>query len=127
MKKMICIALTMQFLVLSSFAQPGVQHLLTENRTNPVGLDMATPRFSWQLVNDKRNLVQTAYEIQVFAPGKNKTPAWRSGKITSAQSVFIPYAGTALQSGKKYKWLVQVWDNNGRILNSDTASFQMAL
>ena len=75
MKKMICIVLAVHLLVLSSFAQPGVQHLLTENRTNPVGLDMATPRFSWQLVNDKRNLVQTAYEIQVFAPGKNKTPA----------------------------------------------------
>ncbi len=127
MKKILCLVITMQLVLLSSFAQSGVQNLLTENRKDPLGLDITTPRFSWQLVNDKRNLAQTSYEIQVFVPGKNKIPVWSSGKVASAQSVFVPYAGTALQSGKKYKWNVKVWDNNGRTLNSDTASFQMAL
>ena len=127
MKKILCLVITMQLLFLSSFAQKGVQNLLTENRKDPLGLDITVPRFSWQLVNDKRNLVQTAYEIQVIEPGKGKSVAWASGKIVSSQSVFVPYAGIALQSGKKYKWTVKVWDNNGRTLNSDTASFQMAL
>lgn len=127
MKKIACMAAAMQMLVICSFAQLLVGNLLTENRPNPLGLDVSLPRFSWQLSGDKRNLVQTAYEVVVFEQGKSKTPAWNSGKISSSQSVFVPYAGAALQSGKKYKWLVQVWDNNGRAAKSDTGSFQMAL
>jgi alpha-L-rhamnosidase len=126
MKKIACLVLTMQFVTIA-FAQTGVQHLLTENRKDPLGMDVTTPRFSWQLVSDKRNTVQNAYEIQVFSPNNKKTPYWRSGKIMSAQSVLVPYAGNALESGKKYKWIVQVWDNNGNAAVSDTASFQMAL
>ncbi len=116
------------FLSISSFAQLSVKNPLIENSHNPIGLDITSPRFSWQLISDKRNVTQTAYEIQVYAADKNKNPIWRSGKIISAQSVFVPYAGNALQSGKKYKWLVQVWDNTNALpAKSDTAFFQMAL
>ena len=127
MKKIACLLISMQLWVITTIAQPAVQNLLVENSHNPVGLDIIMPRFSWQLVSDKRNVAQTAYAIQVFTAEKGKTPVWSSGKINSAQSVFVPYAGAALQSGKKYKWQVQVWDNvNKTILLSDTASFQMA-
>ncbi len=128
MRKIACLVISMQLLVITAIAQSAVQNLLVENSHNPIGLDITMPRFSWQLVSDKRNVAQTAYEIQVFTDQKGKAPVWRSGKIMSAQSVFVPYAGTALQSGKKYKWQVQVWDNvNKTALQSDTASFQMAL
>ena len=127
MRKISCLVISMQLLVITAFTQPAVQNLLVENSHNPIGLDITMPRFSWQLVNDKRNVVQTAYEIQVFTAEKGKAPVWSSGKIMSTQSVFVPYAGTILQSGKKYKWQVQVWDNvNKTALKSDTASFQMA-
>ena len=127
MRKISCLVISMQLLVITAFTQPAVQNLLIENSHNPIGLDITMPRFSWQLVNDKRNVVQTAYEIQVFTAEKGKAPVWSSGKIMSTQSVFVPYAGTILQSGKKYKWQVQVWDNvNKTALKSDTASFQMA-
>jgi len=128
MRKIACLFISMQLLFISSFAQLTIQNLLVENSHNPIGLDITAPRFSWQLVSDKRNTAQTAYEIQVFTPEKGKTPAWSSGKIISAQSVFVPYSGNALQSGKKYKWQVQVWDNTSQQpVKSDTAYFQMAL
>ncbi len=127
MKKLLSFLFSLQLLLVTAFAQSTVTHLLLENKPNPVGIDIVSPRFSWQLTSDKRNTVQTAYAIQVFAADNKKTPVWNSGKINSAQSVFLPYAGSALQSGKKYTWAVQVWDNNGTMANSEAASFQMAL
>jgi alpha-L-rhamnosidase len=46
----------------------------------------------------------------------------------SDRSVHVPYAGAALQSGKKYTWEVRVWDNNGKPSAwSEPAFFQTAL
>ncbi len=106
-------------------AQLTLTNLLTENLTNPIGLDAAKPRFSWQLVAEKRNISQSAYEIKVIA-GKTKT--WESGKVKSDRSVFVPYDGKALQSGVKYSWQVRAWDNNGKASKwSQPAFFQMGL
>src|SRR5687768_1720583 len=99
------------FSVLSITAQGKVQNLLTENLSNPTGINIRQPRFSWQLISDQRNVLQTAYEITVTS---EKSTIWKSGKIMSDQSVHVPYAGPALQSGKKYSWQVRVWDQNGK-------------
>ncbi|HEY6502907.1 MAG TPA: glycoside hydrolase family 78 protein [Chitinophagaceae bacterium] len=113
------------FTVITSFAQLKVQSLLTENLTDPVGLDTRKPRFSWQLLSDQRNVLQTAYEIKVSS---GKSVAWASGKVASGQSVHVLYNGIALESGRKYNWQVRVWDNNGKSSAwSTAASFQMAL
>ncbi len=96
-------------------AQPTVQHLRTENRTNPIGLDSRQPRFSWQLEAPGRNELQTAYEIRISTQRNDKALLWNSGKVVSAQSVHIVYAGPALQSGKRYTWQVRIWDNKGRV------------
>ena len=125
MKKKILLPALLQLSMLISFAQVKIQHLLTENLTNPIGLDVQQPRFSWQLVSDKRNIAQTAYEIIVSA---DKRPLWKSGKVASTQSVQVSYAGKALQSGKKYTWELRVWDNNGKPSPwSEPAFFQTAL
>jgi len=113
------------FLTTTISAQVKVVNLLTENQTNPIGLDVQQPRFSWQLVSEQRNISQTAYEITISA---SKGTAWKSGKINSDRSVQVPYAGTALQSGKKYTWEVRVWDNNGKPSAwSEPAFFQTAM
>src|SRR5262249_43266878 len=67
--------------------------------------------FSWQLVNPGRNIIQTAYEINVN-DGKNKV--WQSGKVMSDSSVHVAYKGTVLKSRAKYTWQVRVWDNTGK-------------
>ena len=125
MRKNNCILLIFIFVATSISAQVQVVNLLTENQTNPVGLDAQQPRFSWQLIGDQRNISQTAYEIIVRS---GKGTAWKSGKVMSDQSVHVPYGGTALQSGKKYGWEVRVWDNNGKPSAwSEPAFFQTAL
>lgn len=125
MRKNNCLFFIFFFVATSISAQVKVVNLLTENQTNPIGLDALQPRFSWQLVSDQRNVSQSAYEIIVSS---GKATAWKSGKVMSDRSVHVPYAGTALQSGKKYTWEVRVWDNNGKPTPwSEPAFFRTAL
>jgi len=125
MRKNYLLLFVLIFIATVTNAQVKVQYLLCENQTNPIGLDVQQPRFSWQLVSDQRNVSQTAYEIVVSS---GKSTAWKSAKIMSDRSVHVPYGGTALQSGKKYKWEVRVWDNNGKPSAwSEPAFFQTAL
>ena len=113
------------FSAISVTAQVKVQNLLTENLANPIGIDIQQPRFSWQLVSEQRNVSQTAYEIIVNGA---KGAVWKSGKVNTDQSVHVPYAGTALQSGKKYTWKIRVWDNQGTPSTwSEPAIFQTAM
>jgi alpha-L-rhamnosidase len=124
MRKNNFLFLVLFFLTTTISAQVRVVNLLTENRADPIGLDVQQPRFSWQLVSEQRNISQTAYEITV---SNSKGAAWKSGKISSDQSVQVPYAGPALQPGKKYTWEVRVWDNSGKPSAwSEPASFQTA-
>jgi len=124
MQKSFLLFFISQLLYLIAPAQADVRNLLTENLTNPVGVDIAQPRFSWQLVSEKRNVTQSAHELKVFS---GKTTLWNSGKVISSQSVHVPYAGSPLQSGKKYTWQVRVWDNTGKASAwSHPGSFQVA-
>ena len=108
-------------------AQLKITNPRCENRVNPLGLDMASPRFSWQLQSDQPNQVQTAYQIRVGLKN-SKSEIWNSGKQMSAQSVFVPYAGDALHSATLYRWQVRVWDKHGREGPwSDWSYWQMGL
>lgn len=125
MKKTLLSVLKFLLFTLSVSAQVKVQNLLTENMIDPIGIDALQPGFSWQLTSNQRNVLQTAYEIKVSSEKKTQ---WSSGKVSSDQSVFVPYSGDPLQSGKKYNWQVRVWDNKGKSSSwSVPASFQMAL
>ena len=102
------------FAFLSSSAQLSVSHLLTENLPDPIGVGSKQPRLSWQLSATDRNVLQTAYELQVGDGPDGGGKIWNSGKVQSDQSLYIPYGGPALQAGRKYFWRVRVWDNKGR-------------
>lgn len=43
----------------------SVTQLKTEQLSNPMGIDTASPRLGWQLESDKQNVMQTAYHILV--------------------------------------------------------------
>ncbi len=104
----------MPLVSLASLVKPG--RLTCEYLENPLGLDTHTPRFSWTLLSSARNQVQTAYEIVVDEQlnDSKKQKVWASGKITSDQSIHIPYAGKALQSFTRYYWRVRVYDGQGK-------------
>src|SRR4028119_1215661 len=118
MKKSVPLFALLIMVALTSESQTKVGQLLCENKVDPVGIDMIKPSLSWQLTSGGRNIMQTAYEILVatdaasLKSGKGST--WSSGKVASSQSVYIPYSGKALESGKKYYWQVRVWDNSGQ-------------
>ena len=118
----------LQVLVSLCYAQVKVNGLLCENRTNPIGMDVTNPRFSWKLVTDKRNEMQTAYRVEVSESPAFHGHVWDSEKVKSDSSVFVTYQGKDLQSGKKYFWRVQVWDNAGKSSGwSQQAWWQTAL
>lgn len=111
MQKISCLYLFMQIFCSTTSAQINTQNLRTESLTNPIGLDIERPRFSWQMVSGKRNTLQTAYEIIVEDQSKRKV--WVTGKITSGQSIQVDYKGNELKSNQRYEWRVRVWDNYG--------------
>ncbi len=126
------ISLCLVFLLngILGFAQLKVDGLLCENTTSPLGIDTKAPGFSWEIIATagKRNIMQTAYEIQVGNDPQFKKLVWETGKTMSDSSVHIYYKGKPLASGAKYYWQVRVWDNNAEQSNwSKTASWQMGL
>ncbi len=91
--------------------------LRCENIDNPTVVDVLRPRLSWVNKTTANGQVQTFYEIEVASSKelltKGKTDLWKSGKVESEQSVYIPYAGVPLKSGMDCWWRVRVWDKCG--------------
>ncbi|HEX2985513.1 MAG TPA: family 78 glycoside hydrolase catalytic domain [Caproiciproducens sp.] len=81
---------------------------------SPIGIGTETPFFSWKISSGLRSQTQTAYRI-VTAEESAATngPAeilWDTGKVISAETLYIPYAGVQLKSDSAYSWKVMVWD-----------------
>ncbi len=107
-------------------------NLLCEYAIDPIGLDVARPRFSWTLVHVERGRVQSAYQILVASKleylAKDIGDMWDSGKVCSSQSVNVEYAGKPLESCKTYYWKVRWWDDRGYVSPwSKVAKFEMGL
>lgn len=106
--------------------------LRTEYRENPLGIDIRRPRLSWQIQSDGRGILQSAYQIQVARTERDllegRHMLWDSGKVNSAESTQIAYAGPALQSAQRYLWRVRVWDVKGEVSPwSNPAHWEMGL
>ncbi len=89
-----------------------------EYQTNPLGIDIARPHFSWVLQSALRAQKQTAYQLIVSndynAVLKGKGDVWETGKVPSAQSLQVQYNGQTLQPFTRYFWRVRVYDKIGR-------------
>lgn len=121
------------FIVSTSFINAQdikITKVLCENKTNPLGLDISIPKFSWILTSSKRNVKQSAYQIQVRENKEllKSNILWDSGKVKSEKSVYIQYSGPKLNSLKKYYWRVKVWNQNEKSSKwSDIAMWQMGI
>jgi alpha-L-rhamnosidase len=91
-----------------------VKELVTEYRTNPMGMDVQKPRLSWKIVSSGENMLQSAYEIRVTDQSPKGKLLWTSGKVNSDQSVNVVYEGPALKSMQRVYWQVRIWDNKGK-------------
>jgi alpha-L-rhamnosidase len=112
MNRSLLLAMILQLTVLFCPAQVTVVHLLTENRVDPIGLDTRSPRFSWRLQGEGRNILQTAYEISMSTNGKE---IWNSGMVSSPQSAFVGYGVPEPRPGTLYSWRVRVRDNRDKV------------
>ena len=134
MKKSILVsllALLMMGCQVSGGSSLKVEETTVEMRKNPEGVAVSAPRFSWQLVTDKQDVMQTAYQIEVADSEKGLQAGsglvWNSGRVESGQSVLVKYAGASLESGQKYWWRVTVWTNTGDKAQSSIQYWSMAL
>lgn len=101
-----------------------------EARANPVGVDATQPRLGWRLRSDRQGDRQTAYQVVVATSREKLDTAdiWDSGRVASAESLWIGYGGPALPAFRKYWWRVRVWDDLGKASAwSEPASWTMAM
>ena len=84
--------------------------LRCEHREDVPCIDAPAPRLSWALESGERDKRQTAYRIRV---AEGEDTLWDSGKVASAATVDVAYAGRPLPPGAELAWSVQVWDEEG--------------
>jgi alpha-L-rhamnosidase len=109
-----------------------LQNLRCEGQVNPLGIDSAEPRLGWVLQSDRRGETQTAYQVRAASDSthliQGQADLWGSGKVTSADSVHVVYAGKPLHSGQRVWWQVRVWGTDGEPSGySEPAWFETAL
>lgn len=103
--------------------------LRLEYLTNPMGVDVAAPRFFWIPRHAGRGASQSAYQVLVSTrPDVSAGDQWDSEKVASSEFTHVVYAGKPLASGRTYYWKVRYWDQNGAASPySGTARFDMGL
>lgn len=95
-----------------------VTQLRCEDRADAVGIDVTRPRLGWALHSDTRADRQTAYQILVASSAtrldEDNGDLWDSGRVESADTIGIAYAGLPLTTGQQAFWKVRAWDKDGR-------------
>jgi alpha-L-rhamnosidase len=98
---------------------PGITpiRLRCEYRVDPLGVDTTSPKLSWILQAEERGQRQSAYQILAASSEEGLETGedllWDSGKVSSGESVNVPYEGEELRSGSCCVWKVRVWDGLG--------------
>ncbi len=120
MSHRIALALALSLVQLSCLAALNPVRLRCEYRENPVGIDAAQPRFSWELESPDpaaRNLRQSAFQVLVATERGRLQPdradLWDSGKVASDQMAHIACTGKPFASNQSCWWAVRVWDQEG--------------
>lgn len=97
-------------------------NLKCEYLKNPLSVDSANPRLSWNLKaneQEKQNLTQSAYQIVVASNQENLEndvgDLWDTGKVSSDQNTHIRYEGNQLTPGQVAYWKVKVWDQDDKM------------
>lgn len=89
--------------------------LLTSLLPAGLGVRAARPRLSWQVADLGHDTRQTHYRLQFATTprGLERGPrTWDSGRVASADSVAVPYAGPALAPETAYWWRVRTYDGH---------------
>ena len=105
-------------------------------QVNPLGVAPGRVRLSWEFEGGDGG--QRGYQVRV-APWRGQGRwagglasgeglGWDSGRVDSAATADIRYAGQPLASGARYAWQVRVWDSSGQASGwSEPAWFEVEL
>jgi len=106
-------------------------NLRCEYAVNPQGIDVLSPRFSWEISSEERNVSQVSYQILVASSperlGRNEGDLWDSGVVNTDETLGVVYKGKALQSRDKCFWKVKATTNTGKTGWSKPAEWTMGL
>ena len=107
--------------------------LKTADLSEPLGIDVRNPRFSWNCeaeqsgdspLEDEGGIRQTAYRL--IAKEKSGRLLYDSGRVESSH-MYCRYEGEELESRMEVIWNVCLWDETGKETWSEKACFEMGL
>ncbi len=106
--------------------------LRCEYARDPLGVDSASPRLSWELESTSRGQAQTACQILAASSARlldrDMGDLWDSQRVESDRTTEVRYAGKPLGSSQRVFWKVRVWNQAGkRSAWSTPASWTMGL
>ena len=129
--KRLFILLTTLLAPLALQAGVRVGQLETEQMARPLSVERAAPRLSWIITSDERDVMQTAYHIQVATSpellAEGQADLWDSGVTASDQSIWVPYGGKTLRSNQRCYWRVKLHTTQGETAWSEVAEWGMGL
>lgn len=92
--------------------------LRVESQVNPLGVEAARPRLSWQMADSRRGARQLGYRVLVASKPEllreGRADLWDSLMVNSDRSVDVVYGGKRLDSRARAWWTVRVWDKDNR-------------
>jgi alpha-L-rhamnosidase len=99
------------------YSQFSITNLKCEYLTNPIGIDAAHPRFTWQVISSQAGFQQAAYHLvlgtdsSAVAGGEGET--WDSGMIHSSK-LPVSCDRTVLQPFTRYYWSLRIQEQSGK-------------
>ena len=104
-----------------------VKDLKCESQSNPTGITLARPSFSWTFIGNDISQEQGGFRVMMATSiEKLKYPdLWDTGPTSKSETGPYQYLGEPLKSGQKVYWRVTVWGNNRGVRHSEPAWFEM--
>lgn len=110
-------AICLLAIISSTQAKVWIAHPTVEGRIEPLGLDMNSPRLGWQILSDKKGVVQKAYHVLVSSSCqkaiRQEGDIWDSGNVKSSDSQWVLMDGFHPNANQEYFWTVKVETNRG--------------
>ena len=96
-----------------------LQNLQCGHLVDPLGIDAANPRFSWN------GVTQSAYLVELATDARFLQVVWQ--KKSGGDALAVVYNGKKLAPFTKYYWRVSAWDKNNRPFISAPAFFETGM
>jgi len=113
-----CVSLLTGTLIAEPPANLRLVDLQCEHLTNPLGVDVAQPRLSWKILDDRRGVKQQTYRVLVASSAENlaaeRGDVWDSERVESSETTEISLPATGLKPDHLFHWKVQIWDGQGK-------------